>query len=125
MGSRFDVDGFPEDVVSRHPSISGCGGEVAGDHAQCGGFTCAIGTQKPDDVAWADVKGDVFDGFVSAESFAEMVDFDHGVVKREMVDLKNTGRISGNLVKTAPCTLIRSGACHSLHPSFGIHQARK
>jgi hypothetical protein len=76
------------------------------------------------------VKGDVFDGFVSAESFAEMVDFDHGVVKREMVkremvDLKNTGRISGNLVKTAPCTLIRSGACHSLHPSSGSHQARK
>ena len=63
-----------EQVKAGDMHLAGTGGEVAGNHIHCGGFTGAVGAEKPQDLAPLQMETDIMDRVVSAEVAAEVID---------------------------------------------------
>ena len=59
------------------------GGDVAGQHAQRRGFACAVGAQKTDDLALADLEGDVVHGQYVSVGLAKLRNRYHLFLREE------------------------------------------
>ena len=67
---------FMEDVVSGDRGGAGGGGHVAGEHADGGGFSGAVGSEETDDDSFGDFERDVIDGEEIAVALGELIHHD-------------------------------------------------
>ena len=59
-------------------SVAGGGWEETGDHAHRGGFSSTVGSEETENFAFFDREGEIIDGELRSEMFADVGDFDHG-----------------------------------------------
>lgn len=53
-----DCNGIPKNINAIDGNLTGGGGKKACKYAHGGGFTCAVGTKEPNNLAFEDIKGD-------------------------------------------------------------------
>ena len=75
-----DLFGIFGDVEAGHLAVARRGSEQAAEHADDGGFSGAVGSQKAEDFALGYLEGNVVDGREIAEHFYQIADFEGGAV---------------------------------------------
>lgn len=75
---RFRLVGIFGDGNTADFGVAAGGWEEAGDHSHRGGFSGAVGSEEAENFTFFDREGEVIDGELRSEMFADIDDFDHG-----------------------------------------------
>ena len=70
----FHLDAITKQVVAADGGGAGAGREHTGEHLQCGGFSCAVRSEQPDNLAGGNFQRQAIYGGLLAEFFRERVE---------------------------------------------------